>query len=100
MNLDEITQGIEDRVAKNGAISGKSVIFDFGDDGVIRIDGQADPATVSNEEGAADCRVRVTLSDFADIAAGRQNPQMAFMTGKLKVEGDMGVAMQLGQVLG
>ncbi len=100
MSLTEITQGMAERVSANGGISGKSVTFDFGDDGVIRIDGTTTPPAVSNDNGPADCRVKVALSDFIDIAAGKQNPQMAFMMGKLKVEGDMGIAMQLGKILG
>jgi putative sterol carrier protein len=100
MSLDGVTGGMRDRVAKNGAISGKTVIFDFGDDGVVRIDGKADPAVVDNDNGDADCRVKVALSDFMEIAEGKQNAQMAFMMGKLKVEGDMSIAMQLGKILG
>lgn len=100
MSLAEITQGMSERVAKNGGISGKIIVFDFGDEGLVRIDGKAEPATVSNDAGDADCRVKVSLADFTDIAAGKQNAQMAFMMGKLKVEGDMGIAMQLGKILG
>jgi putative sterol carrier protein len=100
MSLAELTQGMAERVAKNGGLSGKVVTFDFGSDGCVRIDGTSDPATVDNDAGAADCRVKVSMSDFQDIAAGKQNAQMAFMMGKLKVEGDMGIAMQLGKILG
>lgn len=100
MSLPDITQGMSDRVAANGGIPGKVVTFDFGDDGAIRIDGTATPATVSNDDGDADCRVKVTMADFMEIAAGKQNAQMAFMMGKLKVEGDMSIAMQLGKILG
>lgn len=100
MSLPEVTQGMSDRVASNGGIPGKVVTFDFGDDGVICIDGTQTPATVSNENGEADCRVKVSMADFREIAAGKQNAQMAFMMGKLKVEGDMGIAMQLGKILG
>ncbi len=100
MSLAEITQGMSERVAKNGGISGKVVVFDFGDDGLVRINGKSDPATVSNDSGDADCRVKVSVADFTDIASGKQNAQMAFMMGKLKVEGDMGIAMQLGKILG
>jgi putative sterol carrier protein len=100
MSLTEITQGMSERVAKNGGISGKVVTFDFGDDGCVRIDGKAEPAVVSNDNGDTDCRVKVSMADFTDIAAGKQNAQMAFMMGKLKVEGDMGIAMQLGKILG
>ena len=100
MSLAEITQGMSERVAKNGGIAGKVVVFDFGDDGLVRIDGKSDPASVSNDAGDADCRVKVSVADFTDIASGKQNAQMAFMMGKLKVEGDMGIAMQLGKILG
>jgi putative sterol carrier protein len=100
MSLTEITDGMRERVSKNGGIAGKKVVFDFGDDGAVCIDGAASPATVSNDGSAADCRIKVTLADFTDIAAGKQNAQMAFMMGKLKVEGDMGIAMQLGKILG
>lgn len=100
MSLSEITQGMTEKVASNGGIAGKSVTFDFGDDGAVRIDGTTTPATVSNDNGPADCRVKVAMSDFVDIASGKQNAQMAFMMGKLKVEGDMGIAMQLGKILG
>ncbi len=100
MSLQDITAGMSERVAKNGGIAGKAVTFDFGDDGVVKIDGTQTPAVVTNEDGSTDCRVKVSMSDFTDIAEGKQNAQMAFMMGKLKVEGDMGIAMQLGKILG
>jgi putative sterol carrier protein len=40
------------------------------------------------------------MADFMDIATGKQNAQMAFMMGKLKIEGDMSVALSLGSILG
>jgi putative sterol carrier protein len=100
MSLQDVTQGMTEKVGQNGAIQGKVVTFDFGDEGVVRIDGTATPPAVSNDNGDSDCRVKVSMADFAEIAAGKQNAQMAFMMGKLKVEGDMGIAMQLGKILG
>lgn len=100
MSLAEITEAVGKRIVANGAIAGKVVIFDFGEEGLVRIDGQQEPATVSNEDGESDCRVKLSMADFLDIADGTQNPQMAFMMGKLRVEGDMGIAMQLGRLLG
>ena len=73
--------------------------FDFGDDGVVRVDGKSTPTVVDNEDRDADCTVKVTMDDFIQIAQGTINPQMAFMTGKLRVEGDVSLAMQLGAIL-
>ena len=100
MTLEEITSEMQSRVAAKGAIDGKVVKFNFGDDGVLTIDGSADPAAVNNDDVDADCTVSVDKDVFEAIAAGEENPQMAFMSGKLKVDGDMGIAMQLGSLLG
>jgi len=100
MTLEEITAEMTSRVAAKGAIDGKVVKFDFGDDGQLTIDGTQDPAVVNNDNNDADCTVGVDKDVFEAIASGEQNAQMAFMSGKLKVEGDMGIAMQLGSILG
>lgn len=100
MTLEELTSQMQARVAEKGAIDGKVVMFDFGSDGKLTIDGTKSPAEVNNEPADADCTVIVDKDVFESIAAGEENAQMAFMSGKLKVEGDMGIAMQLGTLLG
>ena len=47
----------------------------------------------------AKCTVAATDQDFLAIVNGKLNPQMAFMSGKLKIQGDMGLAMKLQQIL-
>jgi putative sterol carrier protein len=100
MTLDEITAAMSERVAAKGGIKGKAVKFDFGPDGCVRIDATGDPAVVDNADTTADCTIKISKSDFVDMSTGKLDSMSAFMTGKLKVEGDMGIAMQLGSILG
>lgn len=99
MSIDAITEQMKARIGAGGNFK-KSVKFDFGSDGLVRIDDKVSPAIVDNENADTDCTVKVAMADFMDIASGKQNAQMAFMMGKLKIEGDMSVAMQLGSILG
>ena len=92
----------QDLVAKmqeNSAwVPGRRVKIDFGgDQGAIMLDGAAEQ--VSEEDGAADTTIRVGWDDWQQLAAGQLDGMTAFMMGKLKVEGDMGNAMQLQGVL-
>jgi putative sterol carrier protein len=52
---------------------------------------------ISVTEGAGDADTTITTSGetFEKIVAGEQNPTTAYMTGKLKIKGDMGAAMKL-----
>lgn len=93
MSLDAIAEQMRARVAGSGF--DRSVKFDLGSDGVIVVDGQ----NVSTTDAPADCTIRMAKDDFEAMAAGELNPTAAFMQGKLKVEGDMSVAMQLSQLL-
>ena len=45
------------------------------------------------------CTVAATDADFLAIVNGKMNAQMAFMSGKLRIQGDMGLAMKLQQIL-
>jgi len=78
-------------------LPGKTVKLDFGDDGVIMLDGQANQATEA--DGPADTTIKVSWADWQSMIDGQLDGMTAFMTGKLKVEGDMSNAMQLQGVL-
>ena len=98
MSLDSATAAVREKVA-NASGFDASVKFDFEDDGRIVIDGKADPATVSNDDVETDCTVAMTLDDFEQMLSGDLDPTTAFMMGKLKVSGDMSVAMRLSSVI-
>ena len=78
-------------------LPGKTVKLDFGGEGAIMLDGKNNQVT--EENGAADTTIKVSWADWQAMAAGQLDGMTAFMTGKLKVEGDMSNAMQLQGVL-
>lgn len=51
-------------------------------------------------EGSADVTLTADAETFQDMLEGALNPTSAFMSGRLKVDGDMGLAMKLGSALG
>lgn len=85
------------------ALNAKLAGADF--DGTAKFDIEGEGAVVIDANGAraSDEGTDVTLSadveTFQGILSGDTNPTSAFMTGKLKVDGDMGMAMKLASAL-
>ena len=98
MSLEAITQGVKTR-AENSPAFGNTIRFDFKDGGFLYLDGTGDGGNVvTNEEKDAECTVSITSEDFSKLLDGDLNPMSAFMTGRLKIKGNMGVAMKLQQL--
>ncbi len=86
------------RMQENKAwLPGKTVKLDFGNEGTILMDGKNEAVTEGG--GEADTTIKISWADWQAMAAGQLDGMTAFMTGKLKVEGDMSNAMQLQGVL-
>lgn len=97
MAFDNILEGITERAAKKPAL-GNTLKFDFGDRQIF-INGSGAANAVSTENADADCVVQISEADFEALVKGELNPMGAFMSGKIKVKGDMGVAMKLQSLL-
>jgi putative sterol carrier protein len=72
-----------------------SYVFDIDGSGTWKVDVTDGNVSVSEGGGDADVTIRASEETFQAIASGEQNPTTAYMTGKLKVEGDMGAALKL-----
>ena len=97
-DLASVTDKIRAAVGDNSGL-GKTLKLDLGDTGKIYIDGASVPNAVTNEDKPADATVKLAWDDFIALAEGRLDPMMAFMQGKLKIDGDMMLAQKLAPLL-
>ncbi|MDO8178320.1 MAG: SCP2 sterol-binding domain-containing protein [Undibacterium sp.] len=98
MNLQECTVAIRTKLGEESSLNA-TLKFDCGDDGVVYVDALTTPHIVSNENLDAICTVALVLEDLSAMLSGELNAVSGFMAGKLKVSGDMGVAMRLQNVV-
>src|SRR5690606_14311201 len=98
MSLQQITDGLRERVGTDSGL-GASVKFDFGPDGVVVLDATKVPNEVGNDDRPTDCTMKIAMDDFLAMTRGELDGTTAFMMGKLKIEGDMSVALRLQGLL-
>ncbi len=85
--------------AANAAPLGGTLKFLL-DDNPIYIDGTGDSNEVSTEDKDADTVIITSIETLGKLKSGDLNPMMAVMGGKVKIKGDMGLAMKLQSLLG
>lgn len=91
--------------ANPDSVKGMNCVYQFkvtGDDGgeyYADLTGEK-PSVAAGTKDPANCTITVAGQDLIDITTGKLSGQMAFMTGKLKIAGDMGLAMKLQKILG
>ncbi len=76
---------------------GNTLKFDFGGQQLF-IDGTNGSNQINHSDGNADCTVSISQEDFIKLVQGNLNPMGAVMSGKMKIDGDMGVAMKLQEL--
>src|SRR4026208_1770801 len=96
MEPREFFATLESRVdASKTAGLNNSYLFENDGAGTWKADGADGKVSVTEGAGDADVTIRTSQETFSALASGEQNPTTAYMTGKLKVEVDMGAALKL-----
>ena len=101
MAIKDIAQAIQDKLSYAPQL-GAHYVFDFGDEGRLALDATQSPAVLNIEtidEREADAILRCDIATFQGFLDGSEDPNIAYMTGKLKIEGSLGYAMKLNNVL-
>jgi len=97
--VQQIIAEMGNRLGPNMGLGG-TLKVDFGDPGSVFIDGKSSPNSVTDGAGkSADCTITVSLETFEKMIKGELDGTSAFMQGKLRVAGDMGLAMKMGPIL-
>src|SRR5262249_1830919 len=84
--------------ADTSKTAGMNNSYAFDIEGAGQWTGKVEEGSVSGHDDladGADCTISASQEIFQKIVAGEQNPTSAYMTGKLKLKGDMGAAMKL-----
>ena len=83
--------------AKLGSFDDGTAKFVIEDEGAIMI--ESDGARAADDAAESEVTLTASRETFEGMLNGDVNPTTAFMTGKLKVDGNMGLAMKLGSAL-
>jgi putative sterol carrier protein len=87
---DRIRQGLQGEPPLDSALK-----IDLKGEGFVHVSGDR----VTNEDAPADCTVVISRDDLEALARGQLDPMTAMMRGRLRIVGDMGVAMKLQSLL-
>ena len=95
-SVQEFFEGLPSRVTPE-RIEGmhNTYVFDIEGAGKWLVAVEDGAVSVREGEGDADATISASEETFEKIRNGEQNPTSAYMTGKLKIKGDMGAAMKL-----
>jgi putative sterol carrier protein len=95
----EFFEGLESRMdpAKTAGMT-NSYVFEIDGAGTWKVDVNDGAVTVTEGGGEADATIAASEETFQQVSSGDLNATTAYMTGKLKVRGDMGAAMKLSKL--
>lgn len=98
MSFESIEEKLKEKLQFAPEIGAK-LKLNFGDEGVLFIDGTQTPPVITRDDDDADTTFECSTETFKQIVDGSLDPTMAFMTGKMKVHGSMGYALKVASML-
>lgn len=97
-SIEAIVSSLSEKLSSSKPF-GKKIKFVLDGNNVF-LDGTATPPTVTLADDPADATISASLEVFDKLMNKQMNPQMAFMSGKVKLQGDMMAAMALQKIFG
>jgi putative sterol carrier protein len=95
-SVREFFEGLEGRVDRTKTAGmNNSYVFDVEGAGTWKVDVRNGDVSVTEGSGDADATISASEENMLRIARRELNPTTAYMTGKLKIKGDMGAALKL-----
>jgi putative sterol carrier protein len=98
MSFQVFSEKVKNIVGEDSRL-GSTVKF-VTDEGTLYVDATQVPNVISNEDKEAACTVNLSAADGVKLLDGNLNAMNAFMMGKIKVKGDMGIAIKVMQLIG
>lgn len=98
MTVYDLTTALQQRGESMATIDA-TLKLDFRGEGIIHLDSKGDKNIITNDDKPADCTISLKLATFEKLRKGDLNPMMAVMTGKIKISGDMALAMKLQDLI-
>lgn len=92
--LQKAMEVLSAKVAESGFDG--SVKFEIEDEGVIRVEDGA----VTSDDGESNVTISASADVLQELFQGDLSPTAAYMSGKIKIDGDMGEAMKMSSLLG
>ena len=104
MTTKEIFEKVERKIhEKSGELSDLRAVYKFElagpDGGTWIVDLREESLGVRETQEEAQCTFKGSDENFINLFTGKLKPERALLTGKIKMSGDIGLAMKLGQLL-
>ena len=94
-DITDFFEGLPARAAGKTAGMNNTYVFAIDGAGTWTVAVNDAGVTVTDGDEGGDCTLEASAETFSRLVSGEQNPTTAYMTGKLKIKGDMGAAMKL-----